>query len=91
MGLRGAPRASVDKLPAVMVLQGSGLVPVFCSVATQTPLSAPGHNVRLMPPAYVKPHVKRQKNDAADAEAICDVILRRQVTPSTPGIYKELL
>jgi transposase len=30
-----------------------------------------GHTVRLMPPAYVKPYVKRQKNDAADAEAIC--------------------
>jgi len=27
-----------------------------------------GHQVRLMPPAYVKPFVKRQKNDAADAE-----------------------
>jgi transposase len=30
-----------------------------------------GHVVRLMPPAYVKPFVKQQKNDAADAEAIC--------------------
>jgi len=29
-----------------------------------------GHTVRLMPPAYVKPYLKRQKNDAADAEAI---------------------
>jgi transposase len=28
--------------------------------------------VRLMPPRYVKPYVKRQKNDAADAEAICE-------------------
>src|SRR5471030_1962452 len=33
-------------------------------------LKALGHTVRLMPPAYVKPYVKRQKNDAADAEAI---------------------
>src|SRR5258708_28191542 len=31
-----------------------------------------GHMVRLIPPAYVKPFVKRQKNDAADAEAICE-------------------
>ena len=31
-----------------------------------------GHSVRLIPPAYVKPFVKRQKNDAADAEAICE-------------------
>jgi transposase len=36
-------------------------------------LTALGHTVRLMPPAYVKPYVKRQKNDATDAEAICEV------------------
>ncbi|RVL86245.1 IS110 family RNA-guided transposase [Sinorhizobium meliloti] len=30
-----------------------------------------GHEVRMIPPAYVKPFLKRQKNDAADAEAIC--------------------
>jgi len=35
-----------------------------------------GHEVRLMPPAYVKPFVKRQKNDAADAEAICEAAQR---------------
>ena len=34
-------------------------------------LQAPGLTVRLIPPAYVKPCVKRQKNDAADAEATC--------------------
>ena len=34
-------------------------------------LQALGHTVR-MPPAYVKPYVKRQKNDATDAEAICE-------------------
>jgi transposase len=32
--------------------------------------------VRLMPPAYVKPYVKRQKNDVADAEAICEAVQR---------------
>jgi transposase len=32
--------------------------------------------VRLMPPAYVKPYVKRQKNDATDAEAICEAVTR---------------
>ena len=31
-----------------------------------------GHQVRLIAPAYVKPFIKRQKNDAADAEAICE-------------------
>ena len=35
-----------------------------------------GHEVRLMPPQYVKPYVKRHKNDAADAEAICEAVTR---------------
>ncbi|MBM3567813.1 MAG: IS110 family transposase [Alphaproteobacteria bacterium] len=35
-----------------------------------------GHDVRLMPPGYVKPYVKRNKNDAADAEAICEAVTR---------------
>ena len=41
-----------------------------------------------MPPAYVKPYVKRQKNDAADAEAICEAVRRptmRFVETKTPG------
>ncbi|RKK00103.1 IS110 family transposase [Pseudoroseomonas wenyumeiae] len=46
-----------------------------------------GHTVRLMPPAYVKPYVKRGKNDAADAEAICEAVTRptmRFVAVKTP-------
>jgi transposase len=39
-------------------------------------LGALGHQVRLMPPAYVKAYVKRNKNDAADAEAICEAVTR---------------
>ncbi len=35
-----------------------------------------GHDVRMMPPAYVKPYVKRGKTDAADAEAICEAVTR---------------
>lgn len=35
-------------------------------------ISALGREVKQMPPAYVKPHVKRQKNDMADAAAICE-------------------
>jgi transposase len=35
-----------------------------------------GHEVRLLPPQYVKPYVKRGKNDAADAEAICEAMSR---------------
>jgi transposase len=46
-----------------------------------------GHTVKIMPPAYVKPYVKRQKNDAADAEAICEAVQRpnmRFVPTKTP-------
>ncbi|WP_457108155.1 IS110 family RNA-guided transposase [Methylobacterium sp. P5_C11] len=39
-------------------------------------LSEFGHVVRLMPPAYVKAYVRRQKNDAADAQAICEAVMR---------------
>src|SRR6188508_1891133 len=39
-------------------------------------LQALGHTAKLMPPAYVKPYVKRHKNDAADAEAICEAVTR---------------
>jgi transposase len=39
-------------------------------------LQSLGHEVKLMPPAYVKPYVKRQKNDMADAEAICEAVTR---------------
>ena len=50
-------------------------------------LQALGHTVRLMPPAYVKPYVKRQKNDVTDAEAICEAVTRanmRFVPTKTP-------
>ncbi|MFY9837333.1 MAG: IS110 family transposase [Xanthobacteraceae bacterium] len=50
-------------------------------------LQAIGHSVRLMPPAYVKPYVKRHKNDATDAEAICEAVTRpnmRFVATKTP-------
>jgi transposase len=51
-----------------------------------------GHEVRLIPPAYVKPYVKRQKNDAADAEAICEAVTRPNMrfvpikTPEQQGV-----
>jgi transposase len=46
-----------------------------------------------MPPAYVKPYVKRQKNDAADAEAICEAVTRanmRFVPTKTPALFHPL-
>src|SRR4029079_2557426 len=39
-------------------------------------LSALGHEVRLMPAQYVKAYIKRNKNDVADAEAICEAVVR---------------
>ena len=56
-------------------------------------LHALGHTVRLMPPAYVKPYVKRQKNDATDAEAICEAVTRanmRFVPIKTPELGAQL-
>jgi len=50
-----------------------------------------GHTVRLMPSAYVKPYVKRHKNDATDAEAICEAVARanmRFVTIQDTGAAK---
>ncbi len=47
-----------------------------------------GHAVRLILPAYVKPFVKRQMNDAADAEAICET-LRRPIMRFVPVKTEE--
>jgi transposase len=45
-------------------------------------LQRQGHEVRLLPPAYVKPYVKRgRKNDAVDAEAICEAMQRPRIAP----------
>jgi transposase len=53
-----------------------------------------GHEVRLMPPSYVKPYLKGQKNDAADAEAICEAVTRpsmRFVEVKSPEQQSELV
>lgn len=42
-------------------------------------IAALGHDVRMMPPAYVKPFVKRGKTDAADAEAISEAVTRKSM------------
>jgi transposase len=64
--------AFFEKLPPCLV----GIEACATSHHWSRELKAFGHNVRLMPPAYVKPYVKRQKNDAADAEAICEAVTR---------------
>ncbi len=75
--------AFFQKLPACLV----GIEACASSHHWSRELQALGHTVRLMPPAYVKPYVKRQKNDAADAEAICEAVTRanmRFVATKTP-------
>src|SRR5215472_9998460 len=64
--------AFFQKLPPCLV----GMEACASSHHWSRELKVLGHTVRLMPPAYVKPYVKRQKNDAADAEAICEAVSR---------------
>src|SRR3984893_12899117 len=61
-----------QKLPPCLV----GIEACASSHYWSRELQALGHTVRLMPPAYVKPYVKRQKNDSTDAEAICEAVTR---------------
>ena len=75
--------AFFQKLPPCLV----GIEACASSHHWSRELQALGHSVRLMPPAYVKPYVKRQKNDATDAEAICEAVTRanmRFVPTKTP-------
>ena len=75
--------AFFQKLPSCLV----GIEACASSHHWSRELTALGHTVRLMPPAYVKPYVKRQKNDMADAEAICEAVTRatmRFVPTKTP-------
>ena len=80
---RRAVLAFFEKLPVCLV----GIEACASSHYWSRELQALGHSVRLMPPAYVKPYVKRQKNDMADAEAICEAVARanmRFVPTKTP-------
>jgi transposase len=61
-----------EKLPACLV----GIEACASSHYWSRELQALGHTVRLMAPGYVKPYVKRQKNDMTDAEAICEAVTR---------------
>ena len=75
--------AFFEKLPPCLV----GIEACASSHHWSRELQTLGHTVRLMPPAYVKPYVKRQKNDTTDAEAICEAVTRtnmRFVATKTP-------
>jgi hypothetical protein len=52
------------------------MVPLADSTIWARELITLGHEARMMPPAYVKPYIRRQKNDAADAAAICEAVTR---------------
>ena len=72
-----------EKLPRCLV----GIEACSSSHYWARELMARGHDVRLLPAQYVKPYLKRQKNDAADAEAICEAVTRptmRFVPVKTP-------
>jgi len=70
--MRSRLLAFFAKLPACLV----GMEACAAAHHWGRELQKLGHLVRLMPPRYVKPYVKRQKNDAADAEAICEAVTR---------------
>ncbi len=69
---RGAVEKFFAKLPPCTVgMEACGSAHHWARV-----IGSYGHQVRLMPPAYVKPYVKRNKNDGRDAEGICEAVSR---------------
>jgi transposase len=68
---RGKLLDSFAAQPTTVALEACGGAHHWARQLTQL-----GHEVRLIPPAYVKPFVKRQKSDAIDAEAICEAAQR---------------
>ncbi|MBC8038649.1 MAG: IS110 family transposase [Rhizobiales bacterium] len=69
---RSAFLATLEKLPPCLI----GMEACATSHYWARQVQALGHDVRLIPPTYVKPYVQRQKNDAADAAAICEAVSR---------------
>jgi transposase len=69
-------RADVERFFAALAPALIGLEACGASHHWARVLRGLGHEVRLLPPQYVKPYVKRGKNDAADAEAICEAMSR---------------
>lgn len=69
---RAAFLKTLEKLPRCLI----GMEACATSHYWARQIRALGHDVRLIPPTYVKPYVQRQKNDAADAAAICEAVSR---------------
>ncbi|NJL50269.1 MAG: IS110 family transposase [Blastochloris sp.] len=70
---RAEVHAFFAKLPSCLV----GMEACGSSHYWSREIAALGHEVRLIPPIYVKPYIKRGKTDAADAEAICEAVTRK--------------
>jgi len=73
---RKLARSQVEKFFAALPATLIGLEACGASHHWARLLQSLGHEVRLLPPQYVKPYVKRGKNDMADAEAICEALGR---------------
>ena len=87
---RGQVLAFFRKQPACLV----GMEACATAHHWAREIGALGHEVRLMPPRDVKPYVKRNKNDLADAEAICEAVTRptmRFVAVKTPEQQSVLM
>ena len=87
---RGQVLPFFKKLPPCLV----GLEACATSHYWAREITALGHEVRMMPARYVKPYVKRNKNDMADAEAICEAVTRptmRFVPIKTPDQQSILM
>jgi transposase len=69
---RGQLLKLFEKLPSCLI----GMEACASAHHWARELAGLGHEVKLMPAQYVKPYVKRGKNDAADAEAICEAVTR---------------
>ncbi len=72
-------RGEVARFFAALAPTSIGLEACGASHHWARVLRAQGHEVRLLPPQYVKPYVRRGKNDAADAAAICEAMSRPQM------------
>ena len=66
-----AIRSYYDKAPLLIGVEACGSAHYWARE-----LMRQGHQVRLIPPQFVKPYVKSGKNDANDAEAICEAVSR---------------
>lgn len=80
----------ISRLPATVIgIEAGGAAHYWARTFT-----AMGHEVRIMAPQFVKPYVKRGKNDAADAEALCEAMTRptmRFVPPKSAEQQSELM